>query len=309
METRRIGTLTVSVVGVGCNNFGGRLGARETAAVVGAALDAGVTLFDTADIYGETRSETYLGAALGSRRDEIVLATKFGVPYEDREGGASASYVRTAVEDSLTRLGTDRIDLYQLHVPDRETPVAETLGALADLVAEGKIREFGCSNFSAALLDEAAAAVPEGSPGFVSVQNQYNILDRIPERDGVLAECERSGLAFLPYFPLAKGLLSGKYQAGEPPPAGTRLALMGDQAARDLTDERLRRVAALEQVAHDDGHGVLDLAFGWLLSHPAVASVIAGASTPEQVASNVAAAAWRPGDAVLAAVDAVAPVG
>jgi len=309
METRRIGSLTVSVVGVGCNNFGGRLGPQETAAVVGAALDAGITLFDTADIYGGTKSETYLGAALGSRRDEIVLATKFGVPYEGHEGGASASYVRTAVEDSLTRLGTDRIDLYQLHTPDRETPIAETLAALGDLAAQGKIREFGCSNFTAAMLEEAAAGAPEGGPGFVSVQNQYNILDRDPELDGVLEECDRSGTAFLPYYPLAKGLLSGKYRAGEPPPSGTRLALIGDRAARDLTDERLARVAALEQVAREHRHSVLDLAFGWLLSRPAVASVIAGASTPEQVAANVAAGEWRPGHDVLAAVDAIAPAG
>ena len=238
----------------------------------------------------------------------MVLATKFGAPYDGHQGGASASYVRRAVEDSLGRLGTDRIDLYQLHVPDRETPIAETLGALADLVAQGKIREFGCSNFTAAMLGEAAAATPDGSPGFVSVQNQFNILDRDPERDGVLAECDRAGMAFLPYFPLAKGLLSGKYRAGEPPPEGTRLALMGDRAANDLTEERLARVAALEALAREHGHSVLDLAFGWLLSRPAVASVIAGASTPAQIASNVTAAAWRPGHEVLAGVDAIAPL-
>ncbi len=158
METRTIGSLKVSVVGLGCNNFGGRIGRTETAAVVGAALDAGITLFDTADIYGGAKSETYLGAALGSRRDEIVLATKFGAPYEGHEGGASPAYVRTAIEDSLNRLGTDRIDLYQLHVPDQKTPIAETIGVLDELVAEGKVREFGCSNFSAAMLEEAAAA-------------------------------------------------------------------------------------------------------------------------------------------------------
>ena len=246
METRTIGSLAVSVVGLGCNNFGMRVGRKETAAVVGAALDAGITFFDTADIYGGTKSETYLGAALGSRRDDIVLATKFGVPYEGHEGGASAAYVRAAVEDSLARLGTDRIDLYQLHAPDPKTPIAETLGALADLVAEGKIREFGCSNFSAAMLAEAGAATPLGGPGFVSVQNQYNVLYREPE-DGVLEECERSGLAFLPYFPLASGLLSGKYRAGEPPPEGTRLAAMGERAASQLTDERLARYLPLRR--------------------------------------------------------------
>jgi aryl-alcohol dehydrogenase-like predicted oxidoreductase len=273
---------------------------------VGAALDAGITLFDTADIYGGTKSETYLGAALGSRRDEIVLASKFGAPYEGHEGGASAAYIRTAVEDSLSRLGTDRIDLYQLHFPDAKTPLAETIGALAALVAEGKIREFGCSNFSPQLLEKAAAATPDGGPGFVSVQNQYNILHREPE-DGVLAECERLGLAFLPFFPLASGLLSGKYHPGEPPPEGTRLAAMGDRAASQLSDERLATVASLNELAQRHDHTVLDLAFGWLLSRPAVASVIAGATRPEQVAANVAAGEWRPGDDVLREVDVIAP--
>jgi aryl-alcohol dehydrogenase-like predicted oxidoreductase len=306
METRTIGSLKVSVVGLGCNNFGMRIGRKETADVVGAALDAGITLFDTADIYGGTKSETYLGAALGTRRDEIVLATKFGVPYEGHEGGASAAYIRTAVEDSLTRLGTDRIDLYQLHAPDSKTPIAETVGALGELVAEGKIREFGCSNFDVAMLADAAAATPPGRPGFVSVQNQYNVLFRQPE-DGVLDECARTGKAFLPYFPLASGLLSGKYRAGEPAPEGTRLAAMGERAADQLSDERLATVAALESVARRGGHSVLDLAFGWLLSRPVVASVIAGATRPEQIAANVAAGQWRPGDDVLAEVDAIAP--
>jgi len=306
VETRTIGSLDVSVVGLGCNNFGMRIGRKETAAVVGAALDAGITLFDTADIYGGTKSESYLGAALGARRDEIVLATKFGVPYEGHEGGASAAYVRTALEDSLTRLGTDRVDLYQLHAPDPETPVAETIGVLAELVDEGKIRQFGCSNFSAAMVVEAAAATPPGRPGFVSVQNQYNILSREPE-DEVLPECGRLGMTFLPYFPLASGLLSGKYRAGEPPPEGTRLAAMGERAASQLSDERLARVAALDALAQRHGNGVLDLAFGWLLSRRVVASVIAGATRPEQVAANVAAGQWRPGDDVLAEVDVIAP--
>jgi aryl-alcohol dehydrogenase-like predicted oxidoreductase len=306
VETRSIGSLKVSVVGLGCNNFGGRIGRAETDAVVGAALNAGITLFDTADIYGGTLSETYLGAALGARRDDIVLATKFGAPYEGHEGGGSAAYVRTAVEDSLTRLGTDRIDLYQLHVPDQRTPIAETIGALAELVAEGKIREFGCSNFNVTMLEEAAAATPAGGPGFVSVQNQYNILHREPE-DGVLEECERTGMSFLPYFPLAAGLLTGKYRAGEPPPAGARLTTMGERAASQLSDERLAKVAALDKVAQRHGHGVLDLAFGWLLSRPVVASVIAGATRPEQISANVAAGEWRPGDDVLQEVNSVAP--
>ncbi len=307
METRTIGSLTVSVVGLGCNNFGGRIGPEETAAVVGAALDAGITLFDTADIYGGARSEGYLGAALGTRRDEIVLATKFGAPYEGHEGGGSPAYVRTALEDSLTRLGTDRIDLYQMHVPDQKTPIAETLGVLAELVAEGKVREFGCSNFSVAMLEEAAAAVPPDAPTFVSVQNQYNILARTPETDGVLAECDRTGTAFLPYFPLAKGLLSGKYRAGEPLPEGARLTNMGDHATSDLADERLATVGALDELAQRYGHSVLDLAIGWLLTRPAVASVIAGATRPDQIAANVAGGAWRPGAEVLAEVNAIAP--
>ena len=307
METRTIGSLKVSVVGLGCNNFGGRLGPVETDSVVGAALEAGITLFDTADIYGGAKSETYLGAALGRRRDEIVLATKFGAPYEGHEGGASPAYVRIAIEDSLTRLGTDRVDLYQLHLPDQKTPIADTIGVLDELVAEGKVREFGCSNFSAAMLEAAAAATPPGAPGFVSVQNQYSILERSPETDGVLDECNRAGLAFLPYFPLAKGLLSGKYRAGEPLPEGARLTNLGDHAASDLTDERLRTVGALEELARRHGHSVLDLAFAWLLARPAVASVIAGATRPEQITANAAGGAWRPGEDVLAEVDAIAP--
>jgi aryl-alcohol dehydrogenase-like predicted oxidoreductase len=306
VETRMIGSLEVSVVGLGCNNFGMRIGRTETAAVVDAALESGINFFDTADIYGGAKSETYLGEALGSRRDEIVLATKFGAPYEGHEGGASPAYIRTAVEDSLTRLGTDRIDLYQQHVPDPKTPIAETIGTLVELVAEGKIHEFGCSNFTVDMLTEAAAATPEGSPGFVSVQNQYNILHREPE-DGVLEWCDRSGVAFLPYFPLASGLLSGKYRVGEPPPEGTRLAGMGDRAASQLSDERLAVVAALDELARGEGHGVLDLAFGWLLERSAVASVIAGATRAEQIAANVAAGAWRPPADVLRAVDAIAP--
>ncbi|HEY1831126.1 MAG TPA: aldo/keto reductase [Acidimicrobiales bacterium] len=306
METRTIGSLSVSVIGLGCNNFGMRIGRSETDAVVGAALDAGITLFDTADIYGGTKSESYLGPALGARRDEIVLATKFGVPYEGHEGGASAAYIRLAVEDSLTRLGTDRIDLYQLHAPDAKTPIAETVGALGELVAEGKIREFGCSNFTAAMLVESAAAVADGAPGFVSVQNQYSILHRDPE-DEVLPECDRSGLAFLPFFPLASGLLSGKYQAGQPAPEGTRLAAWGERGQKEMSDERLGQVAALNDLAATEGGGVLDLAFAWLLWHPSVASVIAGATKPEQIAANVAAGGWKPSAELLAQVDEITP--
>ncbi len=306
MQTRTIGSLEVGVIGLGCNNFGMRIGRKETDAVVGAALDAGINLFDTADIYGGAKSESYLGAALGARRDEIVLASKFGAPYEGHEGGAKPAYIRRAVEDSLTRLGTDRIDLYQLHFPDQSTPIAETMATLAELVAEGKIVEFGCSNFSEAMLSEAEAARAPGAPGFVSVQNQYSILHRDPE-DDVLDYAARNTIAFLPYYPLASGLLSGKYRAGEPPPAGTRLAAMGDAAAEALSEDRLAKVAALEALAAAAGHSVVELAVAWLLSKPAVASVIAGATRPEQITANVAADGWELSAEVLARVDEIAP--
>jgi aryl-alcohol dehydrogenase-like predicted oxidoreductase len=306
MDTRTIGSLTVSVVGLGCNNFGMRIGSKETDAVVGAALAAGITLFDTADIYGGTKSEEFLGAALGSRRDEIVLATKFGAPYEDHTGGAAPAHIRVALEDSLRRLGTDHVDLYQLHIPDKNTPIAETLGTLAELVAEGKVREFGCSNFDGAMLEDARAAVADGSPGFVSVQNQYNVLYREPE-DEVLPFCDRTGTAFLPFFPLASGLLSGKYRAGEEAPEGTRMAAWGERAKNELTDERLAKVAALDALAKSEGHTVLELAFAWLLSHSAVASVIAGATKPEQIAANAAAGAWTLDTGILAQIDTIAP--
>jgi aryl-alcohol dehydrogenase-like predicted oxidoreductase len=306
MDTRTIGSLTVSVVGLGCNNFGMRIGREETAAVVGAALDAGITLFDTADIYGGTKSEEYLGAALGAHREEIVLATKFGVPYEDHAGGAAPAYIRQALEDSLRRLGTDRIDLYQLHLPDKNTPVADTLGTLAELVAEGKIREFGCSNFDGSMLEEAQAARADDAPGFVSVQNQYNVLYREPE-DEVLPFCARTHTAFLPFFPLASGVLTGKYRAGEAIPEGTRMAAWGDRAKNELSDERLSKVRALEELAEGHGHTVLDLAFAWLLARPTVASVIAGATKPAQITANVAAGGWTLDAETVAEVDAIAP--
>jgi aryl-alcohol dehydrogenase-like predicted oxidoreductase len=306
MDTRAIGSLTVSVVGLGCNNFGIRMESKETDAVVGAALDAGITLFDTADIYGGIKSEEYLGKALGSRRDDMVLATKFGVPYEGHTGGAAPAYIRGALEDSLRRLGTDRIDLYQLHRPDKDTPIADTLGTLAELVAEGKVREFGCSNFDGPMLEEAEEAVRDGSPGFVSVQNEYNVLYREPENE-VLPFCDRTRTAFLPFFPLASGLLSGKYQAGQEVPKGTRMASSswGDRAMNELTDERLAKVAALDALAKSEGHTVLDLAFAWLLSRPSVASVIAGATKTEQVTANVAAGDWTPDAGILAQIDTI----
>ena len=222
MEKRRIGSLDVSVVGLGCNNFGWRLDAAGTKKVVDAALDAGINFFDTADIYGKGQSEEYLGRALGSRRSEIVLATKFGMKMDEQRKGAKPDYLRQALEDSLARLGTDHVDLYQLHTPDADVPIADTLGALDELVKAGKVREIGCSNFSAEQLREAEAAVQPGAARFVSVQNEYSLFHREPERD-VLAACERLGLAFIPYFPLASGLLTGKYRKGRPLPEGTRL--------------------------------------------------------------------------------------
>lgn len=305
MHTRRIGSLEVSVVGLGCNNFGGRLDEAGTRRVVSAALDQGITLFDTADIYGGTRSEEYLGRALGTRRGQVVLATKFGMPAAGLAGGGSPDYVRTAVEDSLRRLGTDRIDLYQLHAPDPKTPIADTLGALAELVAAGKVREIGCSNFDAGQLREAARAGTGAR--FVSVQNHYSILHREPEK-AVLDACREVGLVFVPFYPLERGLLTGKYRVGRPPPAGTRLAGMTPEQLGDaLSDRNLARVAQLETLAADNGHSLTDLAFAWLLNHHEVASVIAGASNPEQVAANVAAGTWALPQEVAKAVDRIAP--
>jgi aryl-alcohol dehydrogenase-like predicted oxidoreductase len=300
MENRRIGSLAVSVIGLGCNNFGARLDAPETARVVNAALDHGITFFDTADIYGGGLSEEYLGRALGQRRGDVSIATKFGMPMDERRRGARPEYIARAAEDSLRRLGTDRIDLYQLHKPDPDVPIGETLGALSELVRAGKVREIGCSNFSAEQIREAQSTTArERTARFVSVQNEYNLLHREPEVD-VLAECERVGAVFLPYSPLASGLLTGKYRRGEPAPEGSRLAT-ADRSGR-LTDKNLARVDALRDFARQRGHSVLDLAFAWLLAHPIVASVIAGAMTPEQVATNVRAADWRMGDADLAAI-------
>jgi aryl-alcohol dehydrogenase-like predicted oxidoreductase len=307
METRRIGALEVTVVGIGCNNFGARIDAPATDAVVGAAIDSGINFFDTSDSYGAGRSEEFLGAALGTRRDEVIVATKFGSAFGGQPGGASAAYVRLAAEASLRRLRTDHIDLYQLHWPDETVPIAETLGALAELVEEGKVREIGCSNFSVAQLVAAAGATAPGAPRFASVQNQYSILHREPE-DGVLAECARQGIAFLPYFPLASGLLTGKYRAGEQAPPGTRLAGVDEaRRARELSDERLALVGALAEIAAGDGKNLVDLAFGWLLAHEAVASVIAGATRPEQVRTNAATASFHPSPEVIARVDAIAP--
>jgi len=305
METRRIGSLEVSVVGLGCNNFGRRLDYEGTKRVIDAALDAGINFLDTADVYGGGQSEEFIGRALEGRRQQVVIATKFGNPMEGQGQGASAAYVRVAVEASLRRLRTDYIDLYQLHRPDPSVPIEETLAALDQLGREGKVREIGCSNFSAQQLREAEdAARSANTARFVSVQNHYNLLHREAERE-VLGECERLGLAFLPYFPLASGLLTGKYRKGQPPPEGTRLA----SRPESLRDEVLERVEALIAFAEARGRTVLDLAVSWLLSRPAVASVIAGATSPEQVKHNVAAASWQLSQEELEELDRIVPPG
>ena len=293
MEFRRIGSLEVSAVGLGCNNFGTRLDAGATAAVVEAALDAGVTLFDTADVYGAGKSEEYLAAALGARRDRVVIATKFGMEM-DGQRGASPAWVRRACEGSLRRLKTDHIDLYQLHRPDPETPIASTLEALDALVRAGKVREIGCSFFTPEQLAAARQAAGAGAK-FASVQNEYSLVHREPEA-GVLEECERQGLAFLPYYPLACGLLTGKYRGGEGAvkAAGpTRLAANPDWARRFLTAANLMVAEGLERFALARGRTLLELAVSWLLSRPVVASVIAGASSPAQVRANAVAGGWR----------------
>jgi aryl-alcohol dehydrogenase-like predicted oxidoreductase len=270
---------------------------------VNAALEAGVNFFDTADIYGQGQSEEFLGRALGTRRDAVVIATKFGGVMEGRGKGAGPAYIRQAVEASLRRLGTDRIDLYQLHYPDPEVPIEDTLGALGELVKAGKVREIGCSNFSVGQLREAAA-VPGDAARFASVQNEYSLLHREPE-DGVLDECERQGLAFLPYFPLKSGLLTGKYRQGRPLPEGTRITKDGRMADL-LSDRNLVLVEELIQFAEAQGRTILELAVSWLLARPAVASVISGATSPGQVKANVNAAGWQLTKEQLTEIDVIA---
>jgi aryl-alcohol dehydrogenase-like predicted oxidoreductase len=304
METRSIGSLEVTVVGLGTNNFGFGMSAEAVPPVVDAAIAQGINFFDTADSYGE--SEVRLGQALGKRRDQVLIATKFASPVmgEEGTGGAKPDYVRKAVDASLRRLGTDRIDLYQIHRPDPETPIADTLGALAEIVAAGKVREIGCSNFSAAQLREAEKAAGSG-PKFVSVQNELNLLKRGDEDEAIPA-CEELGLAYLPFFPLASGLLTGKYQRGQKPPEGTRMNRWGERAARAMTDEAFDKVDALSAWAADHGHSILDLAFAWLAATPTVASVIAGATKVEQVEANAGAGSWTLTPDEVAEVDRIA---
>ena len=304
MEKRQIGRLAVSVTGVGCNNFGRRLDAERTAKVVHAAVDAGINFFDTADTYGKTRSEEFLGKALGKKRKDVIIATKFGMAIDEERKGARPEYVRSAAEDSLRRLGTDYIDLYQLHTPDETVPIADTLGALDELVKAGKVREIGCSNFSVEQLAEADQAAKPRAAKFVSVQNEYSLFHRASAQP-VLAECATLGIAFLPYFPLANGLLTGKYRKGQPPPEGSRIA--SGWHGELLTEENLDKVEKLIEFSEGRGHTILELAFSWLLSRPMVASVIAGATTPEQVVANAAAGEWDLTESELEEVSRIVP--
>lgn len=311
MDFRRLGNsgLVVSVVGLGTNNLGMKLDAAGSREVVHAALDEGITLFDTSDSYGA--SEERLGALLEGNRDDVVIATKFGSDTRKRgidngeEWGARGSrrYVRRAVESSLRRLRTDWIDLYQMHRPDEATPIAETLSALDDLVREGKVRYIGSSNFTGwQVADAEWTARTRGYERFVSAQNNYNLLQRDIEKDLVPA-LAHYGIGLLPFFPLASGLLTGKYRRGEPPPVGSRLQAWGGESA--MTAEAFDVIENLDSFATERGVGLLEVALGGLAAQPTVASVIAGATSREQVARNVAAGAWRPSPSDLAALDKI----
>jgi aryl-alcohol dehydrogenase-like predicted oxidoreductase len=298
--------IQVSVVGLGANNFGRRVDLDGTRAVVEAALEAGITLIDTADIYGgQGRSETFLGELLKGRRDQAVLATKFGGDmgntYGDLGPRGSRRYIKMAIEGSLLRLQTERVDLYQYHFPDGTTPIGETLEALQELIEEGKVRAIGSSNMTEVQVTEAdAVARRTGLTPFSTAQNEYSLLERGVERD-VAPTSERLGIGLIPYFPLASGLLTGKYRRGEPTPEGSRLAGRHDV----LTDEMFDRLEALQRFADDRGLSMLEVAIGWLASRPAVVSVIAGATKPEQVKANAAAMSWTPTEEDLRGIDAI----
>lgn len=307
MRTASIGSLQVSVIGLGCNNFGRGLDAAGTAAVVRAALEAGITFFDTSSNYGNGRSEALLAAALGGRRSEVVIATKFGIPVPgvDDEGGAAPAYIRRMAERSLRQLGTDYIDLYQLHRPDPGTPIAETLGALAELRETGKVREIGCSNLDGPALEEALdTARTRRLPSFLADQVEYSLAHRTPEASGLADLCRSRGVGLVPYYPLASGLLTGKLAAGETPTG--RLSMERYQGF--LTPGNFALVERLRRFAGDRHLTLPQVALGWLASRPEVPTVPAGAMTPEQVAANVQAADWRPTPADLAELDRLAPV-
>jgi aryl-alcohol dehydrogenase-like predicted oxidoreductase len=308
MQQRTLGTAgpKVSLVGLGCNNFGGRSDFETSRLVIEKALDLGITLIDTADAYGNKGgSEEFLGNILGARRKDIVLATKFGLSMDDAGtlSGASRRYIMHAVEASLRRLKTDWIDLYQLHRPDSKTPIEETLRALDDLVKAGKVRFIGCSNLSAAQLEQAQnVAARHNLSSFVSCQDEYSLLARGLERDRVPV-MRKHGLGLLPFFPLASGLLTGKYQREAPLPAGSRLANSAHHAGGLLNAHNWRIVDALSAFATQRGHTLLELAMSWLASQPYLSSIIAGATKPDQVAANVAAVGWTLSAADLAEID------
>ena len=288
METIDLGQsgLAVSRVGLGCNNFGGRIGYEETRAVVDAALDAGVTFFDTAAVYGNGGdSERFLGELLEGRRDQVVLATKFGWGTDPDRG--TRDNVLRSIAESLERLRTDRVDLYYLHRPDPDTPISETLGALDELVQEGSVHALGCSNFTAEQLREADDTARElGTARFTVLQNEYNLLVRDDDAE-LLPLCRELGIAYVPYFPLASGLLTGKYRRGEPAPRGTRFH------GREIDDARFAQVDRLTAFAEERGHTILELAISALASTPGITSIIAGATKPEQVRANASAAGWK----------------
>lgn len=311
MDYRNIGSLSVPVVGLGCNQFGTATCDESTSnQVINEAIEAGINYFDIADEYGQNyadptdprgwgASEEILGRALSGRRDAVIIATKFGShPHGDgSKGGNSARWARVALEDSLRRLGTDYVDLYQVHFPDPAVPIAETLSVLDEFVQAGKVREIGCCNFSGQMLREAADAAKDGGfRPFASVQNSLNLFSRGAIND-VLPVCEELGMAFIPYYPLASGMLTGKYRRGMELPSDTRLTdgLMVTPEARDrlFSDKTFARLEALESFASERGHSLLELAIGWLLAQPTVATVIAGAAKPGQASSNAAAAGWR----------------
>jgi aryl-alcohol dehydrogenase-like predicted oxidoreductase len=302
VETRIIGKNgpKVSVIGLGCNNFGGRIDLAATREVVAKAIDLGINFFDTADIYGGRGygnyggSEADLGTALGARRKEIVLATKFGMAMNEAATlkGTSRAYVMSACEASLKRLKTDHIDLYQIHLPDPKTPIEETLRALDDLVKQGKVRFIGCSNFSAAQIGEAMATSQRLQlASFVSSQDEYSLLVRDVERDRLPASTKHS-LGFLPYFPLASGMLTGKYERNAPGPKGARLSAPG-LGGRYLNDRNWAIVEQLEPFCAARGKTLLELSFAWLLAHDFIPSVIAGATSPAQIEQNVRCAGWK----------------
>ncbi len=311
MEYRSVGRsgLQVSVAGLGCNNFGMRIDKEQSAAVVRKALELGVTLFDTADIYGGGKSEEFLGAALGSNRQQVIVATKFASPMGQgpMNRGGSRRYVIQAVEASLRRLGTDYIDLYQYHFPDVRTPLEETLRALDDLVRQGKVRYIGSSNFAGWQVAEAQWLANTGHlTPFVCAQNEYSLLNRDIERE-LIPACEQYGVSILPYFPLASGFLSGKYRPGAAPPEGTRLAVWGQRGAEMLSQRNFEALERLEAFAQGRGRTMLELALGWLASRTPVSSVIAGATKPEQVEQNVKAVEWLLTPEELAEVDGLRP--